>query len=99
MKKLREFQLLFLLTRPERTIKIEGHTENKRDKKGDLMKAIPQLKKALAINPNYARAHNQLGIAYYYDGQYKLALDHCNRALELGWRVNPKLLELLKPYR
>ncbi len=29
---------LFLLTCPERTIKIEGNTENKRDKKGDLMK-------------------------------------------------------------
>jgi len=38
MKKLRELQLLFLLTCPERTIKIEGNTENKRDKKGDRMK-------------------------------------------------------------
>jgi len=64
-----------------------------------LNEAISEYKKALAINPNSAEAHTNLGAAYYYKGNYKLAIVHCDKAMELGFRVNPKLLELLKPYR
>jgi spermidine synthase len=67
-------------------------------KKKQLDKAIAELKQAVAINPAYAKAHYQLAIAYYNDKQYKQALMHCNKAIELGGAVDPKLLELLKPY-
>ena len=56
-------------------------------------------KKALAINPNLADAHNNIAVAYYYMGNYKLAIDHYDKAQELGFGVNQKLLALLKPYR
>jgi Tfp pilus assembly protein PilF/4-amino-4-deoxy-L-arabinose transferase-like glycosyltransferase len=67
--------------------------------KGRLDAAISEFKKTIAINPNFAEAHTNLGVAYYYKGNYKLAIVHCDKVVELGGRVNPKLLELLKPYR
>ncbi|MBW1855503.1 MAG: tetratricopeptide repeat protein [Deltaproteobacteria bacterium] len=67
--------------------------------KGRLDEAISEFKKTIAINPNFADAHTNLGVAYYYKGNYKLAIVHCDKAVDLGSRVNPKLLELLKPYR
>jgi tetratricopeptide (TPR) repeat protein len=68
-------------------------------KKGMLNDAISEYKKVLAINPNLAVAHSSLGVAYYYKANYKLAIFHYDKAVELGGRVNPKLLELVKPYR
>lgn len=67
-------------------------------KKKRLDKAIAELERAVAIQPAYAKAHYQLAIVYYYDKQYAPALLHCNKAIELGADVDPKLLELLKPY-
>ena len=63
-----------------------------------LDQSISALKEAVTINPAYAKAHYHLAIAYYYNKQYKQALIHCNRARELGGTVDPKLIELLKPY-
>lgn len=68
-------------------------------KKGEFDKAIFQLKKALASKPRYPEAHQDLAFAYYYKGNYQLALLHCEKAEKLGYSVNPKLLEMLKPYR
>ena len=68
-------------------------------KKGIVDEAISEYKKSLDLKPNLAEAHNNLSVAYYHKENYKLAIVHCNKAVELGGRVNPKLLELLKPYR
>ena len=68
-------------------------------KKGELDGAIVELKKALANKPRYPEAHHDLSFAYYYRGNHQLALLHCEKAEKLGYSVNPKLLELLKPYR
>jgi spermidine synthase len=65
----------------------------------DLDSAISEYKHALAIKPDYAEAHNNLSVAYFYKKNLKLALVHCNKAKSLGYKVNPKLLELLAPYR
>jgi tetratricopeptide (TPR) repeat protein len=68
-------------------------------KKGDLDKAISVYKQAIVIKPAYAEAHNNLAVAYYSKRNYRLAIIHCDKAVELGGKVNPKLLKLLKPHR
>jgi tetratricopeptide (TPR) repeat protein len=68
-------------------------------KKGQLDEAIFEFKKAIANKPRYPEAHQDLSFAYYYKGNHQLALLHCGKVEKLGYRVNPKLLELLKPYR
>ncbi len=47
--------------------------------KGMLDEAIVQYKKALAINPDFATAHNFLGKAYYRIKNYIVAKDHLIR--------------------
>ena len=66
---------------------------------GKLKEAIELYKKLLEINPELASAHNNLGVAYYYTKQYDLSVKHINRAIELGYKVNPEFLELLRPYQ
>ncbi len=61
--------------------------------------AVALFKRAMKINPNYAEAYNNLAIIYYNKKQYSLAVKHCNRAIELGYKVNPEFLKLLEPYR
>ena len=68
-------------------------------KKDKLDEAISEYKETLAIDPNFSDAHNNLGVAYYYKGNFKLAIIHLDKALELGCRVDTRLVELLKPYR
>jgi tetratricopeptide (TPR) repeat protein len=67
--------------------------------KGMLDEAIFEYKKALVINSNLAEVHYNLSVVYYYKGNYKWAIVHFDKAVELGASINPKLLELLKPYR
>ncbi|HIE43639.1 MAG TPA: tetratricopeptide repeat protein [Candidatus Omnitrophica bacterium] len=66
---------------------------------GKNREAIDSYRKSIEINPTYAEAHNNLAIVYYYEGEYDLAVKHCYRAIELGYKVHPGFLELLKPYR
>ena len=67
--------------------------------KGMLDEKIAEYKKTIAINPNFATAHYNLGLAYHDIGQYDLAVEHCDKATELGYKVHPIVLEALKPYR
>lgn len=67
--------------------------------KGMLDEAIAEYKQDIVIDPNSAVAHNNLAVVYYSKGQYGLAIEHCDRAIELGYRVDPRTLEALKPYR
>ena len=46
--------------------------------------AIAQYQKALEINPNYAEAHNNLGIAFLQKGQVDEAIDQYQKALEIN---------------
>ena len=69
------------------------------DKGGMLNEAITEFQKAIEIDPNYAEAHNNLAVSYYYKGEYSLAIKHCDKLIELGYEVNPELLNFLELYR
>jgi len=68
-------------------------------KKGEFDKAINEYKQALTFNHDYAVAHNNLAMVYFEEKQYFLAVKHCDRALKLGFQVDPTLLKNLLPYR
>jgi tetratricopeptide (TPR) repeat protein len=61
--------------------------------------AIAALKKVIQLNPKDGEAHSNIALAYYYDKNYDLAIRHCDIAIELGYKVDPGLLGLLKPHR
>ena len=67
--------------------------------KGELDKAIMAYKKAIALKPNYARAHNNLAVVYFRKANYKLAIFHCDKVVAIRGSGNKTLLEMLKPYR
>jgi tetratricopeptide (TPR) repeat protein len=48
-----------------------------------LAEAICEFERALAINPDYADAHNNLGIALGSSGDVAKAIEHFRRALEI----------------
>ena len=49
----------------------------------DQKKAIEYLNNAIKLNPSYADAFNERGIAYFQLGQNKLAVDDFNEAISL----------------
>ena len=51
--------------------------------KSKLAEAIREFERALAINPDYADAHNNLGIALGSSGDFAKAIEHFRRALEI----------------
>ena len=57
--------------------------------RGQVDEAIAHYRKALEINPDYARAHNNLGVALAGRGQIDEAIAHYRKALE----INPDYAE------
>ena len=53
-------------------------------KTGLLEEAIPCYQQALRINPNYAEAHHNLGLAYYYLGKLEEAVGEYKQALRIA---------------
>ena len=53
---------------------------------GDFKTALAHIQKALAMNANYAEAHNNAGLIYLQLGEPDKALDH----LETALRINPQ---------
>jgi tetratricopeptide (TPR) repeat protein len=66
---------------------------------GDVSGAIAVYKKAIEINPGYGRGYFNLAQIYYDTRQYELAVQYCDKASGLGYKIPPYFLELLKPYR
>ena len=48
-----------------------------------LLKAVPEYKEALRLNPNYAKALNNLGSVYNKTGQYRDAVEPLKKAIQL----------------
>ncbi|MFH1199047.1 MAG: tetratricopeptide repeat protein [Candidatus Omnitrophota bacterium] len=66
---------------------------------GQYNKAIALLEQAEKNHPSFSLAQNSLALAYYYKRNYDLAIKHCDKAIKLGYKVSPKLLGMLAPYR
>jgi spermidine synthase len=66
---------------------------------GRLEGAAKHFSEAIKVEPDYVKAHQNLAIAYVELGDFKKAITHCDRAVALGAKVQPRLLDLLKPYR
>jgi tetratricopeptide (TPR) repeat protein len=67
--------------------------------KGMINEAISEYEHAVTINPDLAEAHNNLAVAYYSKKQYGLAIKHCDKAIELGFKVHPRFLQDLEQHR
>lgn len=61
--------------------------------------SIETSRKALEIEPNFPIAHNNIAIAYLEKKEFKLASEHFDKAIELGYEVAPELLEEVKSYK
>ena len=51
------------------------------------------------IDPDHAVVHYNLALVYYHGKRYNLAIKHFDRAIELGYRVDPEYLKNLEPHR
>jgi len=61
--------------------------------------SIDAYKRALTIDPEHSGTHNNLAILYYVVKQNELAIVHADKALALGYRVQPAFLEEIAKYR
>lgn len=66
---------------------------------GQITESILTNRKALDLEPDFAVAHNNLAIAYLEDGQYDLAVEHCDKAVKLGYPVAPEILKEIEKHR
>ena len=56
-----------------------------------LVKSLEMRKSLFDANHEYiARSMYSIGHVYYKKGEYKLALDHCNEALDIRRKIYPK---------
>ena len=62
---------------------------------GKKKEAIVLYKQVLTFGPDYSLAHNNLAVVYFKEKQYAFAIKHYNRALKLGYNVEPKFRELI----
>ena len=70
---------------------LQSYTEGERlaREKGDT-DALPLLKRAVELDPNFARAYASLGVRYNNLGQASLAIENVRRAYELRDRVSER---------
>jgi len=67
-------------------------------KRGMLDEALVEFKEVLRVNPYSKDAHNNLAVIYCLKGEYKLAVEHCNKLMALGYGIQTKMSELLKDH-
>ncbi|MFC1812792.1 tetratricopeptide repeat protein [Thermodesulfobacteriota bacterium] len=61
--------------------------------------AIAANLKVLEIEPNFPIAHNNLAIAYLERGETAKAVEHCDKAVALGYEVAPEILKEIETHR
>lgn len=67
--------------------------------KGLVAEGVKANLEAIAIEPKFPVAHNNLAVAYLELEEYEKAIAHCDEAVKLGFGVAPKLLDELAPHR
>lgn len=67
--------------------------------KGLVEESIKANEEAVAVQPEFPIAHNNLAVGYLELKQYDKAIHHCDKALGLGYDVDPNLLEELQSHR
>lgn len=67
--------------------------------KGLVKEGITANLEAIAIQPEFPVAHNNLAVAYLEIKKFDKAISHCDKALELGFEVAQELKDELAPYR
>ncbi len=67
--------------------------------KGLVEEGIKANQEALAVEPKFPIAHNNLAVAYLELKNYKQAIAHCDIAVELGFEVSSGLLDELATHR
>jgi len=65
---------------------------------GERKKAKAMYLKAIEADPNHARAYHDIAIVSHGEGNYRQAIEYCDKALALGY-VDKQLVDVLKPYR
>lgn len=61
--------------------------------------AMALFRKTVELDPNNPDGHYNLAASYSQKKKYRLAITHCDRAIELGYRADPEFLKLLEQYR
>ena len=70
---------------------LQAYTEGDRlSRERSDTEALPFLKRAVELDPNFARAYASLGVRYNNSGQASLALENVRRAYELRNRVSER---------
>jgi len=67
--------------------------------KGLVEEGIQANLEAVAMQPEFPIAHNNLAVAYLETKEYDKAIQHCDEATKLGFEVATELLAELEPYR
>ena len=67
--------------------------------KGMVDESIETNLKALKIDESFAVAHNNLAIAYLEKKHFKMAVQHCDKAVELGYDVAPEIRKEVEKHR
>ncbi len=80
-------------------VQAECNLANAYLQKGDVARCIEINERMLSKAANFALGHNNLANAYYYAGRFAEAVEHCDKARELGFEVHPEFLKLLEPHR
>ena len=62
-------------------------------------RAISDYNKALEINPRYAKAYCNRGIAYYFKEEYEKSWKDVKKAQSLGYQIHPEFLDQLRKAR
>mgnify|MGYP000535447771 CR=1 FL=1 len=60
--------------------------------KGMIDESIEANLRALNLHPDFAPAHHNLAIAYLEKGEAKAAIEHCEKAVALGYEVPAEIL-------
>ena len=81
MMKARFFMLLVVTG-----IFVLGCVGKRLDLARDYDQAIHDYNKVIEVNPRYAEAYNNRGIAYFYKGDYDQAIRDSTKAIEIGPR-------------